>query len=106
MVGADPSAPRNQELKPIASDSLEVKMEEKKFILWDPGHGAPRRDSDGNIDSEGLIGRITEGNAYLSAYASYPDARRPADLEVGEKIDQVSYSLSGSYGVYTVYRVS
>lgn len=82
-------------------------MTEAKFILWDPRDNfRPREDDDGNVVSDGVLGRMTQDNVYLTAYAEYPDNRRPADLEVGESIKGVTYSLSGSRGVYDVYRVA
>lgn len=66
----------------------------------------PREDDDGNIISDGAVGRITANNVYLTGYASYPDDRRPTDLAVGECIHSVVYSLSGSTGIYSIYRVS
>lgn len=78
-----------------------------KFILWDTKDGAPRVDEEtGEITSDGAVGRITAENAFLAVYASYPDARRPVDLEVGESIPRVTYSLSGGFGMYDVIRVS
>lgn len=94
---------------------------EKKYILWSRldatwplgegesrlGDGGPRVDAQGQIMSDGVIGRVTEGNCYLAAaYAQWPDTRRPRDLEVGECIRGVVYALSGSKGTYDVYRVS
>jgi hypothetical protein len=92
---------------------------EKKFIIWDPrdedppGRG-PRRDEDGNITSDGLIGRVGEDNVYLTAYAGYTGrtakpgedwkTRTHRDLEVGEWTG-ADFSLSGSKGHYQVWRV-
>lgn len=82
-------------------------MSEAKFILWDPRDNfRPREDEDGNITSDGVLGRITAANVYLTAYPDYPDDRRPADLKVGECIKRVKYSLSGGRGYYDIYRVS
>lgn len=82
-------------------------MSEKKFIIWDPKDGPrPRVDDDGNIVSDGLIGRVTATNVYMTTYAEYPNNSRPlADLQVGEGIYGVRYSLSGSSGIYDIYRV-
>jgi hypothetical protein len=80
-----------------------------KFIIWDPkdGNGLPRVDPDtGAITSDGVLGRITEDNVYLRAYPTWPaDAKPIAELEVGEPIFGVRYTLSGGSGFYDVYRV-
>lgn len=80
-------------------------MDNARFILWDPKDGDPRHDEEGSITSAGLVGPIGADNAFLAAYAAYPDARRPRDLQVGERIRGVRYSLSGSVGSYDVHRV-
>lgn len=77
-----------------------------RFILWDPKDGAPRQDDEGRIVSDGILGRISADNAYLSLYGTYPGDRRPNDLRVGEAIPSVRFSLSGSSGSYTVIRVA
>jgi len=82
---------------------------EPKFILCNRRDGPPRMDEDGKtIVSDGVIGRVTAGNAYLAIYAEYAndDPRRPCDLAVGECIPQVRYRLSGEVGRYDIYRVS
>ena len=84
----------------------EAMLDARRFILWSRRDGdRPRLDDDGNIDSDGVIGRVGVLNCYLTTYAEYPDARRPEHLEVGESSPQVRYSLSGSRGFYDVYRV-
>jgi len=82
-------------------------MTEKKFIIWDPKDNyRPRCDDDGNIVSDGVTGRIGEDNVYLTTYADYPpSSKKLSELEVGESIKKVRYSLSGSSGLYDVYRV-
>lgn len=77
-----------------------------KYILWDPKDGDPTRYGDGQIVSSGLMGEITADNVYLSLYAVYP-ADQPCihSLAVGECIRGVQYNLSGSKGVYDIYRV-
>lgn len=79
---------------------------EKQFILWDEADGRPRKNEDGDWMSDGLVGRIGIGNAYLAAYGVRPEGA-PAydDLEVGEAVHDVVFSLSGSKGRYSVYRV-
>jgi len=77
-----------------------------RFILWDRQDGDPRR-QDGDLISDGVIGRVNADNVYLTAYAQYPDgAKRPWDLAVGEAIEGVVFELSGGRGVYDVYRVA
>ena len=77
-----------------------------KFILWSRREGMqPTRNEEGRIISDGIIGRVTEDNAYLRAYPEYPDERRPWDLPVGFCIEEVKYSLSGSKGTYDIWRV-
>jgi hypothetical protein len=78
---------------------------EPRFILWSTRDGAPRCD-DGVIVSDGVVGRIGPDNVYLCGYAQYPSDTRPLDLAVGECIRGVQYSLSGSSGIYDVYRVA
>lgn len=80
-------------------------MSKKRFIIWNPRDGAPFRDDEGNITSSGLVGRIGEDNAFLRAYAGWPDERRPGDLEVGQRIEGVKYSLSVTTGHYEIWRV-
>jgi len=78
-----------------------------KFIIWDTKDNfQPRRDDDGVIVSDGVLGRIEEDNVYLAIYAEYPTSVRPNDLPVGKCIKDVQFSLSGSKGKYDVYRVS
>ncbi len=77
----------------------------KRFILWDPSDGDPRRGDNSEWLTSGLLGVIDEGNVYLTVYPKYPDARRPGDLAVNERIQGVEYSLSGSKGSYDVYRI-
>lgn len=79
-------------------------MMDRRFILWDTKDGAVRYDGD-DIISDGVIGRVTINNAYLAAYAVYPDERRPKDLEVGQSISSLGFHLSGGHGWYDLYRV-
>lgn len=79
-----------------------------KFIIWDPKDNyRPSMDEQGNeIVSDGVIGRVGPNNVYLTTYARYPkDAKALRELEVGECIKGVVFSLSGSRGVYDIYRV-
>lgn len=76
-----------------------------RFIIWDPKDGRPTRGDDGTITTSGLVGEITEDNAFLTAYAEWPTSKRPRELEVNESILDVGFSLSGSKGRYDVYRV-
>jgi len=89
-------------------------MPEKLFIIWDEKDGLPRVDEDGNIISDGIIGRVGLNNVYINTYATYhrtvyqkgkpPYNMTPADLEVGEHM-LASFSLSGTKGTYQVWRV-
>lgn len=83
-------------------------MSDKRFILWDNNDGHVRVDEDGDIISDGVIGRVGIDNVYLTTYGQYPESevRRPGDLAVGERIQSVRYSLSGGSGYYDVYRVA
>lgn len=82
----------------------------KRFILWDPTDGEPRRDEAGEIESDGIIGRVTEGNVYLQAYGKFPEGPRVGDLAPGEAIHGVRYNLSpgprAKGKLYDVYRVA
>ena len=86
-----------------------------KYILWDPRDGDPRRAEDGEFISDGLIGRIGPDNVYLTTYADWPSVVLGGgtkawldyrDLEVGQRIRNVVYRLSGQKGVYDVWRVA
>jgi hypothetical protein len=78
----------------------------KKFILWDKRDNyRPRQDDDGNITSDGVIGRVDIDNVYIRVYAEYPGAMQPKNLEVGQCISNVVFRLSGERGIYDVYRV-
>jgi len=81
-------------------------MKAKRFIIWDPRDGGPRRDEDGEIISDGLIGRVGTDNVYIKVYASYTSEPRIWDLEVGQHTPGVIFNLSGQRGVYDVYRVA
>ena len=70
-----------------------------KFIIEDPKDAGPWP------QYAGVIGPISAGNVYLTAYAKWPDARRPSDLAVGEAIEGVVFQLSGEKGTYSVRRV-
>lgn len=79
-----------------------------KFILHSKKHHGylPLCSDDGTIIGDGAIGRVTEDNVYLGAYAEYPsDDKRPRDLAVGERIKDVVFRLSGETGVYDIWRV-
>jgi len=79
---------------------------ERKYILWDPRDGDPRRADNGAFISDGIIGRVTLDNVYIGVYAQWPDgAPSVQSLEVGQCIKGVRYGLSGSSGSYDVYRV-
>lgn len=80
-----------------------------RFILWDPKDNyVPSTDEEGNeIISDGVLGRLSPNNVYLTTYARYPDGA-PAlrELEVGECIKGVMFRLSGERGTYDIYRVA
>ena len=79
---------------------------EKRFILWDPKDGEPRK-QDGEFISDGVLGRVGLDNAYIRIYPEFPEGtNRPENLEVGESILEVTYRLSGSKGTYDIYRVA
>lgn len=79
----------------------------KKFIIWDfKRDGHPQRNDTGEFVSGGVFGFIDEDNVYLTTYAQYPGERRPKDLMVGERIQNVKFNLSGEKGVYDIWRVA
>lgn len=76
-----------------------------QFIVWDSKDGNPRTSGGGWVSS-GLIGSVSLDNAYLSTYGSRPEGSKPYEkLAVGECVAGVEFSLSGSRGIYDVYRV-
>lgn len=80
----------------------------KLFILWDRKDGPnPPRDEAGEILTSGVLGRLGRGNVYLTTYGARPDGSKTYDeLELGEAVRNVRFSLSGSSGEYDVYRVA
>lgn len=80
----------------------------KRFILWDQKDGPnPPRDEAGEILTNGCLGRLTINNVYLTSYGARPDGAKAYDeLELGEAVRNVRFSLSGSKGEYDVYRVA
>lgn len=78
-------------------------MSDKRFILWDPKDGEVRRDGD-TIVSDGILGRMSQHNPYLTAYAKW-HGKLPEDLNVGESC-LGTWSLSGSRGTYRCYRIA
>ena len=79
-------------------------QKDKLFILWNRARDGVLRYPDKQTD--GVLGRLTADNVYLTAYAKYPGDKRPKDLAVGERIENVEYRLSGEFGVYDIYRVA
>lgn len=83
-----------------------MKDSDKRFIIWDEADGRPRKDELLEFISDGLIGRIGLDNAYLRTYGVRPEgAPQYSELEVGQAVHDVKFSLSGSKGQYSVYRV-
>ncbi len=84
-----------------------VNETKKKFIVWDARDGLPKVDADtGKITSGGVLGRIDEDNVYLTTYPEWPEgAKKLVELDAGEAVTGVIYTLSGSAGLYDVYRV-
>jgi hypothetical protein len=76
-----------------------------RFILCDSDRGEPRRDESGNYLTSGAIGVVDEENVYLTTYAKYPDARRPWDLAVHERLRGVEYSMAWTHGMYDIIRI-
>lgn len=86
---------------------METMMQDKRFILWSrlTSHEPPR-DQEGNITTSGCLGELTEDNVYLKAYANYRQCTKRLDeLEVGECVQNVIFSLSGEHALYDIYRV-
>lgn len=83
-------------------------MNKKKFIIWDrKDNDRPREDEDGNIISAGIIGVVSGDNVYITTYGVIPQDSKPvSELEVGERSENVRFSLSGSSGLYDIYRVA
>jgi hypothetical protein len=78
-----------------------------KYIIWDQKAGEPARNDKGEFLSSGLIGVVGQDNVYIKTYADYSvdDNPRPiTELEVGQFV-VAKFSLSGSSGIYRVYRV-
>lgn len=73
-------------------------MSAKRFIIWDEKDGSP------TLESSGLIGRVTEDNAYIRAYPNWITDRRASDLAIGEGA-LAEFRLSGGRGIYLVFRV-
>ena len=60
---------------------------------------------DDRDESEPLGGPLTEGNAYIAAYPKPIEGHKhPLKLDVGES-SVCKYNLSGTRGVYRVYRI-
>lgn len=88
-----------------------VRESSKRYILWNPRDGRPRRNEEGEIESDGVFGRIGCGNVYLTAYPGEMtrSGRRAkiADLEENTVVPiEATYRLSGSKGTYEIFRVS
>ena len=96
-----------EDLLPKDVLAIELREEQRKamrFIVWDRVDGNPNQDDQGNITSDGILGRVAIDNVYVSVYASYQD-KLHTDLGVGE-CALAEFNLSGSKGSYLVYRVA
>jgi len=76
----------------------EKMLSKKLFILWNNKDGLPK------LNDSGLIGRVTEKNCYISIYPKVLGDKLISSLDVGEHV-MAEYSLSGTNGVYAIYRV-
>ena len=79
------------------------------FILWDRKEGPtpPRNQDTGEILTSGCMGVIALDNLYVRTYVIYPEGSKPLkNLEIGESIRGVKFSLSGSTGYYNIYRIA
>lgn len=85
----------------------DIPLSDRRFIVWDPKDGEPRRTEDGGYLSSGCMGVIpgSSENPYLSSYGIWTDGRSPKDLGVHERC-KVTYSLSGSKGDYVLIRIT
>jgi hypothetical protein len=82
---------------------------EKKFILWNPiesgVYKSPTKEK-GRIISEGIIGRVTYENVYISVYPEYePGHKNPRDLEINESLLDVVFHMCGTKTKVDLYRV-
>lgn len=78
----------------------------KLFIIWDPSDGSLSRDLEGQINTSGIFGRISADNVYLTTYATYPqDSKSLLEMDIGERMENVCFSLSGERGYYDIVRV-
>ena len=77
-------------------------MEGRKYIVID--HHAELIWRGDKITNSGHIGQVDSTCSHL-VMATYPDARRPSDLELNARIDGVRFSASGGIGIYSVVRV-
>jgi len=78
-------------------------MSRSKYILWDTRKDGVLRYPDS--DTVGILGKLTLDNVYISTYAQYPDGKHARNLQVGEHIKDVKFTLSGGKGLYDIYRV-
>jgi hypothetical protein len=75
-----------------------------RYIIWDPRDGEPQTGDDGEIISAGVMGVLEPKSVYITVYPNYRDDRLPNTLEVGA-FSVAEFSLSGTRGVYRIYRV-
>ena len=92
---------------PTREDTRSDGDEVMKFIIWDTNDGPlPRRDDDGKIVSDGVVGPIDDDHVYITTYGSYPGDKRPKHLEVGECITGVLFAYERQPWILDVYRVA
>jgi hypothetical protein len=88
-----------------------------RYIVWDPrdndGRGPRRCPETLVITSDGVIGRVGPDNVYLTTYADYQpvgltgEVRRHTFLAENDHVPaEAWFRLSGSRGLYEIYRVS
>jgi hypothetical protein len=105
---------------------------DKRFIIWDFNRGKLPEFEDQRIVSDGIIGRVDEDNAFLTVYPEYTGrcshcphcdttrlgthatrcqgasgkiTRKYTELELNEWVE-AKYAMSGTSGVYRIYRVA
>jgi hypothetical protein len=76
------------------------------FVIVDPATPVERNER-GELNTNGVIGVVSEINAYICAYPSLAEGEpRPEDMQVGQRSCSAKYNLSGSVGFYDIVRVA